>query len=70
MSIEALREELAGLPLAERSKIMAFLVALQDRDDVAYRTKLANQIDDDDPGRWLGVEEMDRRFGIDESDNE
>ena len=67
MSIETLRNELAALPLAERSRMMAFLVALQDRDDAAYRAELARRIDDDSSGQWLKVEELDRRFGIDDS---
>jgi hypothetical protein len=65
MSIEVLREELAALPQAERSKIMAFLVALQDRDDTTYRERLARMIDDKTPGRWMRVEEADHRLGID-----
>lgn len=63
--MDALREELAGLPGAERGKIMAFLVALQDRDNAAYRAELARKIDEKSPSRWLKVEEADRRFGID-----
>ncbi len=50
-SIETLRQELEGLPQAERSKITAFLVALQDRNDAAYRSELARKIDADTPGR-------------------
>lgn len=61
-----LRQELAALPAHDRSRIMAFLVALQDRDDAAYRAELARKIDDETPDRWLKVEEMDRRFGIDD----
>ncbi len=70
MSIETLRQELEGLPPAERSKIMAFLVALQDRNDAAYRAELARKIDDDTPGRWLKIEEAERRFGLHEGPKE
>jgi hypothetical protein len=66
MTIEALKQELAGLPGNERSKIMAFLVALQDRDDAASRAELARKIDDGTPEHWLKVDEANRRFGLDD----
>jgi hypothetical protein len=62
MSIEVLKRELAGLPLADRSQIMAFLLALQDGQDDAYRAALARKIDDKSATRWISIDELDRRL--------
>jgi hypothetical protein len=62
MSIEVLKQELAGLAAAERSQIMAFLLALQDGQNGAYRATLARKIDEKDPNRWVSIDELDRRL--------
>ncbi len=62
MSIDVIKQELAGLPAAERSQIMAYLLALQDGQDDAYRSILARKIDEKDPRRWVTLEELDRRL--------
>lgn len=62
MSIEVLKQELAGLPLADRSQIMAFLLALQDSQDDTYRSTLARKIDDQNAARWISLDEFDRRL--------
>lgn len=62
MSIEVLKQELAGLAAAERSQIMAFLCALQDEKDDAYRATLTRKIDEKDPHRWVSLDELDRRL--------
>ena len=62
MSIEVLKQELAGLNPADRSRIMAFLLALQDGQDEAYRVTLTGKIDERDPARWVSIEELDRRL--------
>jgi hypothetical protein len=62
MSIEVLKQEFAGLDLAERSQIMAFLLALQDGQDDAYRAVLARRIDDKSPDRWISLDDLDRRL--------
>jgi hypothetical protein len=62
MSIEVLKQELAGLAQADRSQIMAFLLALQDGQDDAYRATLAGKIDDRNPARWVSIDELDRRI--------
>ena len=62
MSIEVLKQELAGLAAADRSQIMAYLLALQDGQDDAYRATLARKIDEKDPKRWASIDELDRRL--------
>ena len=62
MSIEVLKQELAGLAASDRSQIMAYLLALQDGQDDAYRATLARKIDDKDPKRWVSIDELDRRL--------
>ncbi len=62
MSIEVLKQELAGLAEQERTQIMAFLLSLQDAQDSSYRAMLARKIDDNDPSRWVTMEGLDRRL--------
>ena len=70
MSIETLKNELAGLDSAKRSHIVAYLVSLQDQQDSSYRASLASKIDDRNPENWVSIEEMDRRLGLNEADAE
>ena len=62
MSIEVLKQELAGLGEGERSQIVAYLLALQDEKHAAYQSALARKIDDKDASRWVTLEELDRRL--------
>lgn len=61
MSIESLQQELAALPAHERRRVQAFLVALEDSTDAAYRQKLAEKIDE--PAKnFATLEELDKRL--------
>jgi hypothetical protein len=61
MSIELLQQELATLPVQERRRLQAFLVALEDSNDASYRKKLSAKIDQ--PAKdFASLEEMDRRL--------
>jgi hypothetical protein len=62
VSIETLKQELAGLGAKERAQIMGFLISLQDESDAGYRAKLAKKIDDNDPKHWADLDELDRRL--------
>ncbi len=62
MGIEVLKRELAGLAMAERSQIMAYLLALQDGQDDVCRATLARKIDEKNPNRWVSIDELDRRL--------
>ncbi len=62
MSIEILKQELAGLGTVERNQMVAFLLSLQDTQNDAYREKLGRGIDDKDPAHWVTLDELDRRL--------
>jgi len=64
MSIEAIKQELAGLDAEGRQQIIAFLVSINQRENPEYRAKMARKIDDNDPSHWLTLEEFDRRLSI------
>jgi hypothetical protein len=61
MNIETLQKELAALPADERRRVQAFLVALQDSGDVAYRRKLSEKIDKP-AENFATLEGLDRRL--------
>jgi hypothetical protein len=62
VSIEILKQELAGLGTVERNQMVAFLLSLQDTQNDAYREKLGRDIDDKDPAHWVTLDELDRRL--------
>jgi hypothetical protein len=64
VSIEALKTEIQALSADERRKVMAFMVVLEDSARAGYATKLANQIDDNSPDRWLTAEQCERELGL------
>ena len=64
MSIEALQNEVRGLPVLARRKLMAFMVALEDDNREGYAAKLAQKIDDRSPDRWLSAEECELKLGL------
>ena len=63
MTIQAIKAEVEALPADERRKLAAFLVALRHKDFAAYRTRMAERIDDKDPQNWMTFEEFDERLG-------
>jgi hypothetical protein len=63
MSIEAIKGELRALPTAERRKLMAFMVVLDDQERADYAATMARRIDDQSPERWLTSEECERQLG-------
>lgn len=67
MSFDLLKEQAAGLVPADRRRLMAYLVALEDAQTTAYRAKLREKIDDKDPAHWLTEEQLDERLGLGDS---
>ena len=63
VSIEALKQELSALSTNERRHLTAFLVALQDARDAAYRKKLAAKIDQP-ASEFATLEELDQRLDL------
>jgi hypothetical protein len=64
MSVEELERELSGLEADERHRIMAYLVAIEDRKDAEYKRQMARKIDDKDPSHWITLEELEKRLGL------
>jgi hypothetical protein len=67
VSVESLQQELAALPAHERRRVQAFLVALQDSNDAAYRRKLSDKIEKT-AENFATLEELDRRLETGPSD--
>lgn len=67
MSIEVLKQELSALNGEEQRQMTAFLVALQDSRDDAYRKKLAEKIDWP-ASEFATLEELDRRLNLSDDD--
>lgn len=65
MSIELLQNEVSALPTEQRRKLMAFMVALEDRSCPNYAAELARKIDDKDPSHWRTPEQCERELGLD-----
>jgi hypothetical protein len=64
MSVEELERELSSLDDAKRHRVMAYLVAIEDRKHAEYMAKLARKIDDKDPSHWITLEELEKRLGL------
>jgi len=62
MDVGVLKSELQSLESKDRRQMIAFLLALEERDNQAYRQELARRIDDKDPTHWISLEELDRRL--------
>ena len=61
MSVESLQKELAALAAHERRRVQAFLVALEDSNDAAYRKKMSEKIDKL-AEKFATLDELDRRL--------
>lgn len=65
MSIELLQSEVSALPADLRRKLIAFMVALEDKSRPGYAAELARKIDDKSPDKWLTPEQVERELGLD-----
>jgi hypothetical protein len=63
MEVGVLKSELEALESKDRRQMIAFLLALEERENQAYRQELARRIDDKDPAHWITLVELDRRLG-------
>ena len=64
MSIQEIKAEVEALPVEERRRLVAFLVALRHKDLAGYRARMAEKIDDHSPENWVTLEEFDERMGL------
>lgn len=62
MSLRQLQDEAAQLPLREQRELIAFLVGLQTAQDEEFKEKLGAKIDDRDPGNWVDLDDMRKRY--------
>jgi hypothetical protein len=63
MSFDVVKEQATRLAVDDRRRLVAYLIALDDAQDGAYRRKLREKIDDQTPANWLTIEEMDKKLG-------
>ena len=65
MSFDAIQQEIPNLGTTDLRKLIGCAMsALQRREDPDFPARMARLIDDKTPGRWLTVEEAERRLGI------
>ena len=65
MSFEAIQQEIPNLETTELKKLIGCAMsALQRREDPGFPERMARLIDDKTPGRWLTLEEAEKRLGI------
>lgn len=64
MSFAEIQANASKLSRAERHRLTAYLIALDDQEDQAYRQKMAGKIDDKNPANWVDSEELDSRLGL------
>ncbi len=64
MSVEELERELSSLADAERHRIMAYLVSIEDQKRAEYMAEMTRRLDDKDPSHWITLEELEKRLGL------
>lgn len=62
MSLAELKLEAAHLTPEERRHLTAYLVALDRKTDPEFKQRLADRIDDKTPGRWVVLEDAEKRL--------
>lgn len=64
MSFEDVMAEVQTLGEGERRRLMAMLVAMQDKDDSSHAERLAAKIDDQNPENWISLEDAEKKLGL------
>jgi hypothetical protein len=62
MSLDQLKEKVVELTLQERRQLIAFMVALETKQDQPFRADLARKIDDRNPANWVELDELQKRL--------
>ena len=62
MSLAEVKDEVASMSDAEQRELVAYIVSLRDARDLALKRRLAEQIDDRNPERWLTLEQVTERL--------
>ncbi len=63
MSVDAIKSEIAGLPLEERRELIEYILSLNRKDHEAFMRRLAGKIDNQTPDRWVDLDEAKRQLG-------
>ena len=67
MSFDQIKAEAATLTREQRRELIGHLLALGRKDDAAFKRKLAEKIDDNNPNHWVTLDELKRRVPSDGS---
>jgi hypothetical protein len=62
MSFETLKDQVDALTDSERRRLMAYLVAVEDAKVQDHAARMAEKIDDNTPGRWFTLEDIEKRY--------
>lgn len=62
MSIGTLKAEIAGLPVEARRELMGYIAGLNRKNNEEFLRKLGEKIDNQDPGRWISIDEVEERL--------
>lgn len=58
MSFAEVKEQVANLTDREQRELAAYIVGLREATDADLKRFLAQKIDDEDPNRWVPVEDV------------
>lgn len=64
MSFETLKEQVDALTDAERRRLMAHLVSVEQSKNAEHGRRMAEKINCQDPSRWLTLEEVENRLHL------
>ncbi|MFT4691675.1 MAG: IMP cyclohydrolase [Limisphaerales bacterium] len=64
MSFEDVIAEVQSFGEGERRRLMAMLVALQDKKDSSHAERLAAKIDDQVSKKWITLDDAEQKLGL------
>lgn len=64
MSLDERKPERRTLSAQERRTLEAFKADVRAQTSPTFAEEMARRIDDDAPGHWYTIEDLDRRFGF------
>jgi hypothetical protein len=62
MSLAEVKDEVASMSDSEQRELVAYIVSLRDSRNTDLKRRLAEQIDDRNPDRWLTLEQLTERL--------
>ncbi len=62
MSLEQIKNELAGMPATQQDHLAAYLVHLRHQKDAVLRREITERIDDRDPQHWLTMDALREKW--------